>query len=202
MPRENAPGEHSEPTDYSTKNYYEILDVSPAASQDEIRAAFIRLSKEHHPDTGGDQEKYKYISEAYTILKDPAERSRYNIENDIKESVVTSSPPAYEGEPIDKERQAEQLKRAFQNLRQFSDSISELERTRPRHDDNRDLIKRLCVVIETLLEQSQDELRGPQFATKNTAGETYIPEESARAVLMPVIQKLESRIYGQEKTHF
>jgi molecular chaperone DnaJ len=51
------------------KNYYNILGLSEGASEKEIKNAYRKLSKEHHPDmTGGDDTKFKEISEAYAIL--------------------------------------------------------------------------------------------------------------------------------------
>ena len=50
------------------KNYYLILEVKPEASQDEIKKAFRRLALIHHPDKGGDENKFKEINEAYAIL--------------------------------------------------------------------------------------------------------------------------------------
>ena len=50
-----------------SKDYYKILGVSNGASQDEI-PSFRRLAHEHHPDKGGDQQKFKDINEAYQIF--------------------------------------------------------------------------------------------------------------------------------------
>lgn len=57
---------------------YEILDVSPSASPDEIKKAFRKKSLTHHPDKGGDPENYKKINGAYEILSDPEKRKIYN----------------------------------------------------------------------------------------------------------------------------
>jgi hypothetical protein len=60
-------------------DYYTRLGVSPQASPAEIRAAFRALSKSLHPDAagGGDSEKMKLVTEAYSILKDPEKRAQY-----------------------------------------------------------------------------------------------------------------------------
>ena len=60
-------------------DYYARLGVPPTASKDEISAAFRDLSKQLHPDVegGGDAEKMKLISEAYSTLKDPEKRAKY-----------------------------------------------------------------------------------------------------------------------------
>jgi curved DNA-binding protein CbpA len=63
-------------------DYYKILQVDPSAEPDIIEAAYIRLSKLYHPDVNKDpgaEEKYKEITEAYFVLKDPNNRSKYDI---------------------------------------------------------------------------------------------------------------------------
>lgn len=60
------------------KDYYKILGVAKGASTDEIKRAFRKLSHQHHPDKGGDTEKFKEINEAYQILSDPQKRTKYD----------------------------------------------------------------------------------------------------------------------------
>lgn len=58
---------------------YEVLDVRPDVDQQEVRAAYLRLSKLLHPDRpGGDEEAFKRASEAYRLLSDPDRRQRYS----------------------------------------------------------------------------------------------------------------------------
>ena len=60
------------------RDYYEVLGVGKNASPDEIKKAFRRLAIEHHPDRGGEEEKFKEVNEAYEVLKDDAKRKRYD----------------------------------------------------------------------------------------------------------------------------
>src|SRR3989344_2935665 len=60
------------------KDYYEILGVSKDSSKDEIKKTYKKLALQHHPDRGGDAEKFKEISEAYAVLSDDNKRKQYD----------------------------------------------------------------------------------------------------------------------------
>lgn len=59
-------------------DYYEILGVSKEASPEEIKKAFYKLAHKHHPDKGGDTEKFKEINEAYQVLSNKEKRAQYD----------------------------------------------------------------------------------------------------------------------------
>ena len=61
-----------------TQNYYDILGVKKDASEDDIKRAFRRLARKHHPDAGGSEEKFKEINEAYEVLSDAEKRQQYD----------------------------------------------------------------------------------------------------------------------------
>lgn len=60
------------------KNYYDILGVDKKATQDDIKKAFRKLAQKHHPDKGGDEAKFKEITEAYATLGDDKRRREYD----------------------------------------------------------------------------------------------------------------------------
>lgn len=64
------------------KDYYKALGVKKSASADDIRKAYRRLARKHHPDVNpGDkaaEDKFKTIQQAYDILKDQKKRDMYD----------------------------------------------------------------------------------------------------------------------------
>eukprot|EP00179_Madagascaria_erythrocladioides_P004531 CAMPEP_0198312046 /NCGR_PEP_ID=MMETSP1450-20131203/3576_1 /TAXON_ID=753684 ORGANISM="Madagascaria erythrocladiodes, Strain CCMP3234" /NCGR_SAMPLE_ID=MMETSP1450 /ASSEMBLY_ACC=CAM_ASM_001115 /LENGTH=409 /DNA_ID=CAMNT_0044014971 /DNA_START=144 /DNA_END=1373 /DNA_ORIENTATION=+ len=57
---------------------YELLSVSPTASQDEIKKAYRKAAIRHHPDKGGDTEKFQEVTHAFEVLSDEQKRSIYD----------------------------------------------------------------------------------------------------------------------------
>ena len=60
------------------KDYYKILGVSKNATAEEIKKAYRRLASQHHPDKGGDKEKFQEIQQAYNTLSDPQLRQEHD----------------------------------------------------------------------------------------------------------------------------
>jgi molecular chaperone DnaJ len=61
------------------RDYYEILGVDKKASKEEIKKAFHKLAHKYHPDKGGgDSERFKEVSEAYSVLSDEKKRAEYD----------------------------------------------------------------------------------------------------------------------------
>jgi molecular chaperone DnaJ len=68
--------------DYLEKDFYKVLGVSKDAPADEIKKAYRKLARKHHPDAnkgeGAAEERFKEISEAYDVLSDETKRREYD----------------------------------------------------------------------------------------------------------------------------
>jgi curved DNA-binding protein len=63
------------------KDYYEVLGLTKAATQDEIKRAYKKLARKYHPDVSKEKDaeiRFKELNEAYQVLKDPEKRAAYD----------------------------------------------------------------------------------------------------------------------------
>ena len=61
------------------KDLYATLGVDKSADDNTLKKAYRKMAVKHHPDKGGDEQKFKDISEAYDILSDPNKRKTYDL---------------------------------------------------------------------------------------------------------------------------
>ena len=76
-------------------NYYEILGVTPEATPEEIRSAYLDLAKRVHPDSGGNQALFRSVNSAYETLSDPTRRATYdrnNFEDPLRAPADATAP--------------------------------------------------------------------------------------------------------------
>ena len=83
------------------KDYYQTLGVSKTATHDEIRKAFRKLARQHHPDVAKDKKgaeaKFKEINEAYEVLGDAEKRQKYDtLGADWERGGAQQAPPGWE----------------------------------------------------------------------------------------------------------
>src|ERR1700722_11538334 len=84
------------------RDYYETLGVTRTASQDDVKKSFRKLAREYHPDVAKDKKageaKFKEINEAYEVLGDPQNRSKYdNLGTDGAEAAGFQGAPGGRG---------------------------------------------------------------------------------------------------------
>lgn len=65
---------------------YEILGLPKTANAEEIKSAYRKLAKQHHPDLGGDPEKFKEINQANDILSDPNKKAQHDMTGGFSQS--------------------------------------------------------------------------------------------------------------------
>jgi len=75
-----------------SKNLYSVLGINKGADTEEIRRAYKTLAREHHPDKGGDPEKFKELSQAHEILSDDGKRRNYDMTGSISEQQQQHNP--------------------------------------------------------------------------------------------------------------
>lgn len=61
------------------KDFYEVLGVKRDASAQDIKRAYRKLASKHHPDKGGDTDKFQELQEAYDVLSDVEKRQSYDM---------------------------------------------------------------------------------------------------------------------------
>jgi DnaJ family protein A protein 2 len=77
----------------STK-LYDVLGIAPTASEDDIKRAFRAAALKHHPDRGGDAERFKDANRANEVLSDASRRARYDR---LGEAGLDPSSPSADG---------------------------------------------------------------------------------------------------------
>jgi DnaJ-class molecular chaperone len=84
------------------RDYYEVLGVPRTASADEIKKAYRKLARKHHPDVNPTDKtadgRFKELNEANAVLSDPAKRARYDqLGENWKAGTDFTPPPGWQG---------------------------------------------------------------------------------------------------------
>jgi hypothetical protein len=100
--------------------HYEVLGVAPGAGRDEIRAAYRRAARRHHPDTaGGDERRMAALNEAWSVLGDPRRRSEYD--RSIGDGAQRTVPPSGSSTASSTEPAPSWREPRFNPLRRYQD---------------------------------------------------------------------------------
>lgn len=154
----------------SKRDYYEVLGISKNASADEIKRAYRKLARQHHPDVNkepGSAEKFKEINEAYQVLSDPNKRSQYDYFGPAYRQAGQAGGPeggfGFEGFDFGRGFQG------FEGFGEFGDLFDMFlgrERGGKRHKQERgaDLRYDLRITLENAARGMEKEIEIPHFA--------------------------------------
>lgn len=157
-------------------SYYEDLQLSPNATQDEIKKAYLRLAKEHHPDKGGDPIEFHRIEKAYSILSNPMSKAKVDA-----------------GEEVDEAMSDEKL--AIQNINSLMDNIIFSRVFMPEYSD-------LIVLIKQEINERTIHMRGDLENAEHDLGRVKIVMERLnnsdflKPYLKQTIHHIENRLEG------
>ena len=115
-------------------DYYAILGVPYSATASEIRQAYRRRAREHHPDVGGRAEDFRALQEAYDVLGDTSRRRAYDRmrtarHRSIRVRVASSEASAPRAEPLIPVGDTEPLIRGMWRPRAWRHEASNAQRT-------------------------------------------------------------------------
>lgn len=111
------------------KDYYQILDIDPDSTTEEVRKAYKAASMKYHPDRNPGKDttsQMQDINEAYAILKDDDKRSRYDQEySRFKQTTTQTSEPAPTSWTYSYDIKDESVKRDVDDAREYARNLVE-----------------------------------------------------------------------------
>jgi curved DNA-binding protein CbpA len=87
-------------------DYYEVLQISPNAEGETIQRVFRMLARRYHPDNPetGNDDRFRELHEAYTVLSDPVTRARYDVDYQATRAMRFKAFTSSGGDGRDSER--------------------------------------------------------------------------------------------------
>ena len=155
--------------------YYEVLGVSTSANQDEIKAAFRKLAKLHHPDHGGDEENFKSISEAHSTLIDSNKRNDYDLKNNIRNTSYKTAGESSTRSKSDRSNWPDDLRKQAEDLER---EIDDLENNRKIKKQQTEYYKSNGRSEEDNYPEQRNEKEETSLRIKKEAGGYYLVDEN------------------------
>jgi hypothetical protein len=111
-----AEGKEAKEKRVTEEKYYKVLDVTPAADEDEVRHAYKRLVLIHHPDKNGNVEKFRQVQEAHDKIMETFD---HDDEDEINENAIDASEVDEEtGDETKDATYMEKIESAFKYLKE------------------------------------------------------------------------------------
>lgn len=129
------------------EDYYKTLGLEKTANEQEIKRAYRKLAHQHHPDKGGgDEKKFKEVSEAYQVLSDPEKRKQYDQFGHTFDYQSTAGGQGFGGFDFSGFGGQQDVEFDFSNLGDIFETFFGGERT--RESRGRDLEYRIEITFE------------------------------------------------------
>lgn len=157
-------------------NYYKILGLNSSASADEIRRAYRVLARRYHPDlnaSAGAGARFKKISEAHNVLRDPKKRRAYDLELEQRERRTAS----------DRLKAYEKAERIFRARREEA-KVASSEKAIPAKPDERPTVSLSLEELKGLFSRFSklimkgDTTKSREASTQRTISQVSIIEVS------------------------
>jgi molecular chaperone DnaJ len=151
------------------RDYYEVLTVTREASEQEIKSAYRRLGLQHHPDRNPEskeesEERFKEITEAYSVLADPQKRAAYDRFGHAAVGGAGGGAPDFNSSIFS------DFEDIFGDLFGFGDVFGRTGRGRSRSAGGIDLRYDLEITLEEAATGLDTKIKIPRWEACNTCG--------------------------------
>ena len=161
-------------------NYYEILEISPNASQEVVEKAYKALAKKYHPDSWPKDKKFfaesrfREIAEAYQVLSNEYTRRNYDIKIGINDTINEKYNELY--------LEHEKLKQEINDIKNESNDKSKNKRKKTSSDR-----QQLGEIVKSSMPSIKELMQDMKVAIKN---ESNKPQEERKKDLIALILTL------------
>jgi curved DNA-binding protein CbpA len=165
-----------------------ILGLSPGASEDEVKRAYRRLARQHHPDVGGDEEAFVRIQQAYDLLAGPAAGAHHDTGRGPAAGADVEARLAALRREVDK--QAQRARRAAADARGQAHTYASSEPDDSLGAVLRDAFTEAGKRLESLFEQDEPEPQTLKDRLKGRLSDLNAPAGTPEEELTPAQREL------------